>query len=133
MLSFSELSEVKFLGRRSREKRGLMADAGIIRNRQKILAAVHNARRFLEIQREFGTFDGYIWRFVGGKPVRNRLRSLSEMPARTPLSDLISKDLKARGFKFVGPTVVYAHMQATGMVNDHLVSCFRYNEVGRQK
>jgi len=110
-----------------------MADAGIIRNRQKILAAVHNARRFLEIQREFGTFDRYIWRFVDGKPVRNRLRSLSEMPARTPLSDLISKDLKARGFKFVGPTVVYAHMQATGMVNDHLLSCFRYNEVGRQK
>jgi len=116
-----------------RDIRRLMADAGIIRNRQKILASVHNARRFLEIQREFGTFDRYIWRFVGGKPVRNRLRSLSEMPARTPLSDLISKDLKARGFKFVGPTVVYAHMQATGMVNDHLVSCFRYNEVGRHK
>jgi len=133
MISFSGPSKVIFSGRRSREKRGLMADAGIIRNRQKILAAVHNARRFLEIQREFGTFDRYIWRFVDGKPVRNRLRSLSEMPARTPLSDLISKDLKARGFKFVGPTVVYAHMQATGMVNDHLLSCFRYNEVGRQK
>jgi DNA-3-methyladenine glycosylase I len=110
--------------------RRLLADAGIIRNRLKILGAVNNARRFLEVQKEFGTFDRYIWGFVGGKPVRNRLRSFREMPARTPLSDLISKDLKERGFKFVGSTVIYAHMQATGMVNDHLIHCFRYREIG---
>jgi DNA-3-methyladenine glycosylase I len=111
--------------------RRLLADSGIIRNRQKILAAVNNAGRFLEVQEEFGTFDRYMWRFVDGKPVRNRFQSLSDLPARTPLSDLISKDLKGRGFLFVGPTVVYAHMQATGMVNDHLVQCFRYREVGK--
>ncbi len=109
-----------------RDVRRLLADAGIIRNRLKILAAINNARRFLEVRKEFGTFDRYIWGFVGGKPIRNRLRSFKDMPARTPLSDLISKDLKARGFKFVGSTVVYSHMQATGMVNDHLMACFRY-------
>ena len=113
----------------ARDVKRLMADAGIIRNRQKIDAAVNNARRFLEIQREFGSFDAYIWRFVQGKPVRNRFRSLSQLPARTPLSDAISKDLKARGFKFVGSTIVYAHMQATGMVNDHTFGCFRYGQV----
>jgi DNA-3-methyladenine glycosylase I len=106
--------------------RRLMADPGIIRNRLKILAAINNARRFLDVQKEFGSFDRYIWRFVGGLPICNRLRSFSEMPARTPLSDVISKDLKARGFKFVGSTIVYAHMQATGLVNDHLVGCFRF-------
>jgi DNA-3-methyladenine glycosylase I len=110
--------------------RRLLADAGIIRNRLKILGAVSNARRFLEVQKEFGTFDRYIWGFIDSKPMRNRLRSFREMPARTPLSDLISQDLKRRGFKFVGSTVVYAHMQATGMVNDHLIHCFRYREVG---
>jgi DNA-3-methyladenine glycosylase I len=109
-----------------RDVRRLLADAGIIRNRLKILAAINNARRFLEVRKEFGTFDRYIWGFVGGKPIRSRLRSFKDMPARTPLSDLISKDLKARGFKFVGSTVVYSHMQATGMVNDHLMACFRY-------
>lgn len=113
----------------ARDVRRLLADAGIIRNRLKILAAVNNAKRFLEVQREFGSFDRYIWGFVGGKPVVNRLKSFSEMPARTPLSDLISKDLKARGFKFVGSTIVYSHLQATGLVNDHLVTCFRYREV----
>jgi len=113
----------------ARDVKRLMADAGIIRNRQKIDAAVNNARRFLEVQREFGSFDAYIWRFVQGKPIRNRFRSLSQLPARTPLSDAISKDLKARGFKFVGSTIVYAHMQATGMVNDHTVGCFRYGQV----
>jgi len=116
----------------ARDVRRLMADAGIIRNRLKILAAINNARRFLEIRKEFGAFDRYIWGFVGGKPVRNRIRSLKGMPTRTPLSDRISKDLKERGFKFVGSTVVYAHMQATGMVNDHLVTCFRYREVTRR-
>jgi DNA-3-methyladenine glycosylase I len=113
----------------ARDVERLMADAGIIRNRQKIDAAVNNARRFLEVQRESGSFDAYIWGFVGGKPIRNRFRSLSQLPASTPLSDSISKDLKARGFKFVGSTIVYAHMQATGMVNDHVVGCFRYSQV----
>jgi DNA-3-methyladenine glycosylase I len=114
-----------------RDLKRLLADAGIIRNRLKIQAAVNNARRFLEVQKEYGSFDRYIWGFVGGKPVRNRLRSFRDMPARTPLSDLISGDLKARGFQFVGSTVIYAHMQATGLVNDHLVHCYRYGEINR--
>ncbi len=114
-----------------RDLKRLLADAGIIRNRLKIKAAVNNARRFLEVQKEFGTFNRYIWEFVAGKPVRNRLRSFKEMPARTPLSDRVSADLKARGFQFVGSTVIYAHMQATGLVNDHLVHCFRYVEINR--
>jgi DNA-3-methyladenine glycosylase I len=115
-----------------RDVRRLLGDAGIIRNRLKILAAINNAKRFLEVQKEFGSFDRYIWGFVGGKPVVNRLRSFSEMPARTPLSDLISKDLKDRGFKFVGSTIVYSHLQATGVVNDHLVTCFRSGEPGQK-
>jgi len=108
-----------------RDVRRLLGDAGIIRNRLKILAAINNAKRFLEVQKEFGSFDRYIWGFVKGKPVQNRLKSFSEMPSKTPLSDLVSKDLKARGFKFVGSTIVYSHLQATGVVNDHLVTCFR--------
>jgi DNA-3-methyladenine glycosylase I len=112
-----------------RDVRRLLSDAGIIRNRLKILAAINNARRFLEVRKEFGSFDSYMWRFVEGKPIVNRFRSIAELPARTPLSDAISKDLKKRGFQFVGSTVVYAHMQATGMVNDHLVECFRYREL----
>ena len=110
----------------ARDVRRLLDDAGIIRNRLKILGAINNAKRFLEVQKEFGSFDKYIWGFVGGKPVRSGLRSFAQMPARTALSDAISEDLKARGFKFVGSTVVYSHMQATGMVNDHLITCFRY-------
>jgi DNA-3-methyladenine glycosylase I len=109
----------------------LLGDAGIIRNRLKILGAINNAKRFLEVRKEFGTFDRYIWGFVGGKPVRTGRRSFANLPARTPLSDRISEDLKARGFKFVGSTVVYSHMQATGMVNDHLVTCFRYRELAK--
>ncbi len=109
----------------------LLADAGIIRNRLKIGAAVENARRFLEVRKEFGSFDRYIWEFVDGKPIQNKLRTLSELPAHTPLSDRISADLKARGFRFVGSTIVYAHMQATGMVNDHIRSCFRHRELAR--
>jgi len=105
--------------------RRLLADAGIIRNRLKILAAINNAKRFLEVQKEFGSFDRYIWGFVGGKPICSRLMAFSKMPSRTPLSDRISTDLKARGFKFVGSTIIYSHMQATGLVNDHLVGCFR--------
>jgi len=108
----------------------LLADAGIVRNRLKIAATVRNARAFLAIQGEFGSFDAYIWQFVNGEPIRNARTALSEIPARTPLSDAISKDLKKRGFTFVGSTIMYAHMQATGMVNDHLTTCFRYAQVG---
>jgi len=107
----------------------LLGDAGIIRNKLKIEAAIHNAKRFLEVQKEFGSFAAYMWSFVDGKSIRNRFRRLSDLPARTPLSDRISADLKRRGFKFVGSTIVYAHMQATGMVNDHLTSCFRHGEI----
>ena len=112
----------------ARDVRRLLGDAGIVRNRLKVLGAINNAKRFLEVRRKFGTFDRYIWGFVGGRPVLSGLRSFKDMPARTALSDAISADLKARGFKFVGSTVVYSHMQATGMVNDHLVTCFRYGE-----
>ncbi|WP_167619649.1 DNA-3-methyladenine glycosylase I [Maribellus sediminis] len=107
----------------------LVEDKSIIRNKQKIAACVNNAQRFLEIQKEFGSFDRYIWGFVDYKPIVNEFKSLKELPAKTELSDRISADLKKRGFKFVGSTVIYAHMQATGMVNDHLVHCFRYREV----
>jgi DNA-3-methyladenine glycosylase I len=105
----------------------LLQNAGIIRNRLKIAATINNAQRFIEVQNEFGSFDAYIWRFVDGKPIKNGWRSMKEIPAKTPLSDAISKDLLKRGFKFVGSTIVYAHMQATGMVNDHTVDCFRYS------
>ncbi len=107
----------------------LLANPGIIRNRKKIESAINNARRFLAIQQEFGSFDHYIWGFVGHRPVVNSWRTLAELPARTELSDRISKDLKQRGFSFVGSTIVYAHIQAIGLVNDHLVSCFRYREL----
>jgi DNA-3-methyladenine glycosylase I len=107
----------------------LMANAGIVRNRLKIAAAIQNAKAFLAVQKEFGTFDRYIWSFVGGRPIENRRAQLSDIPARTPESDAMSRDLLARGFKFVGSTICYAHMQATGMVNDHLVSCPRHRAV----
>ena len=112
-----------------RQIAALMKNPGIIRNQAKILAAVNNAARFLDVQEEFGSFDAYIWRFVGGSPVVHRLRMLKDYPATTPESDALSKDLKQRGFKFVGSTIIYAHMQATGMVNDHAVSCFRRQEI----
>lgn len=102
----------------------LMQDPGIIRNRLKIEASINNARRFLEVAKEFGSFDHYIWEFVGGQPIVNHWEKLSDIPAKTELSDKISADLKKRGFKFVGSTIIYAHMQATGMVNDHLTHCF---------
>jgi len=108
----------------------LLLDAGVIRNRQKLEAAIVNARQFLLVQKEFGSFDRYIWEFVGGKPIRNRFRVDTEIPATSPESDRLSKDMRQRGFKFVGSTILYAHMQATGMVNDHLVSCFRHKQVG---
>jgi DNA-3-methyladenine glycosylase I len=107
----------------------LLANPGIIRNRLKIASAVQNAKAFLKVQEEFGSFDKYIWRFVDGAPIINTLRSMKEIPARTKESDAMSRDLKERGFNFVGSTICYAHMQATGMVNDHLVSCFRHKEL----
>jgi DNA-3-methyladenine glycosylase I len=107
----------------------LLADPGIIRNRLKIAAAIQNAKAFLEVQREFGSFDTYIWGFVGGRPIQNSRQSLKDLPARTAESDAMSKDLLRRGFKFVGPTICYALMQAVGMVNDHLLTCFRYSEI----
>ena len=110
----------------------LLGDAGIVRNRLKIEAAINNAQRFLEVQAAFGSFDDYIWRFVDGQPIINRWKSLKQVPASTRESDALSEDLKARGFKFVGSTICYAHMQATGMVNDHLASCFRHAEIGRR-
>lgn len=112
-----------------RQIEGLMNDAGIVRNRLKIEAAITNARCFLQVQEAFGSFDAYVWRFVDGRPVRNRWKTLAQVPASTPASGRLSTDLKARGFRFVGPTICYAHMQATGMVNDHLTSCFRHGEV----
>jgi DNA-3-methyladenine glycosylase I len=108
----------------------LMQDAGIVRNRLKIESAISNARAFLAVQKEFGSFAAYLWQFTGGKPIINRWKSLKEVPASTPESDAMSRDLKKRGFRFVGSTICYAHMQATGMVNDHLTTCFRHAELG---
>ena len=113
------------------DERRLMADEGIVRNRLKVSAAISNARAFLDVRREFGSFDEYVWGFVGGKPIRNAFRSAKDVPARTAESDAMSKDLKRRGFRFVGSTICYALMQAVGMVNDHEVGCFRYTEVAR--
>ena len=107
----------------------MLQDSGLIRNRRKIEASVHNARRFIEIQERFGSFSDYLWRFVDGKPLVGRWRELSEIPASTGLSEAISRDLKQRGFQFLGPVIVYSHLQATGLVNDHLVSCFRFREL----
>ncbi len=107
----------------------ILTDPSIIRNKLKVRAAVNNAQRFLEVQKEFGSFDQYIWAFVRGKPIVNKQSSITQVPATTKESDALSKDLIKRGFKFVGSTVIYAHMQACGLVNDHLVACFRYNEV----
>ena len=110
----------------------LLGDPGIVRNRAKIRSAIGNARAFLRVREEFGSFDAYMWRFVDGEPVVNAWTDLSQLPASTPLSETMSKDLKKRGFSFIGPTVCYAHMQAVGMVNDHLVTCFRYEELTRR-
>jgi len=118
-------SEVKF--------EALLADSGIVRNRLKIRSAVQNAQALLAVQKEFGSFDRYVWQFVGGRPLQNRWPRMENVPASTPESDAMSKDLSKRGFKFVGSTICYAFMQATGMVNDHLISCFRYKELMRGK
>ncbi len=111
--------------------RALLRDPGIVRNRLKIVATIANARAFLEIQKEYGSFDKYIWRFVGGKPILNKWTSHKQLPAKTPLSIALSKDLLKRGFRFVGPTICYAFMQATGLVNDHLVSCHRFSQLSK--
>jgi DNA-3-methyladenine glycosylase I len=111
----------------------LLADPGIIRNRRKVSAAIQNARAFLAVVEEFGSFDRYIWRFVDGAPIVNAWTSLSRVPVTTPISDALAKDLKSRGFAFVGSTTMYAHMQAIGMVNDHLTDCFRWAELGGKK
>lgn len=127
--------EVEKIARYSKKKiESLLQDPGIIRNRLKVEASISNARLFLKIQEEFGSFDNYSWRFVDGKPIINQLKKLSEMRPTSKESDQFSKDLKERGFKFVGSTIIYSHMQAVGMVNDHLVDCFRYRQlIGKNK
>ena len=127
--AFSEFDPHKVARYTEKKIQSLVADPGIVRNRMKIEAAVKNARAFLAIQEEFGSFDAYCWPFVGGKPLLNRRTLSREIPATSPESDAFSKDLKRRGFGFVGSTIIYAHMQAVGMVNDHLVDCFRYRQV----
>ena len=125
--------DAKKIARYDRRKmQALMSDAGIIRNRLKIAAAVQNAKAFLEVQKEFGSFDRYIWQFVDGRPMQNSWRRLGECPAETEASRAMSRDLVRRGFRFVGPTICYAFMQATGMVNDHTRDCFRWREVRRR-
>lgn len=127
--AFDQFNAVKIARYDSPKKRRLMGNEGIVRNRLKIDAAVGNAKAFLAVQKEFGSFDQYIWQFVGGKPKQNRRKSLKEIPPKTPESDAMSKDLKIRGFRFVGSTICYAFMQATGMVNDHITRCFRHNQL----
>jgi DNA-3-methyladenine glycosylase I len=127
-LAYDNFDVQKVAGYDQQKVEELMSDSGIIRNRQKIEASINNAKRFLEVAEEFGSFNHYIWNFVDHQPIVNHWNNLSELPAKTELSDFISADLKRRGFKFVGSTVIYAHMQATGMVNDHLTSCFCHPE-----
>jgi DNA-3-methyladenine glycosylase I len=126
--AFADFDPVKVARFTPAREARLREDPGIVRNRLKIASAVTNAQAFLRVQEAFGSFDAYIWDFVDGAPRQNRWRSLSELPASTPLSDRVSKDLKQRGFKFVGSTIVYAHLQATGLVNDHVIGCFRHAE-----
>lgn len=124
--AFDGWDPVKISRYGEKDQNRLLGDPGIIRNRQKIAAAVTNAQRFLEVQREFGSFDKYLWRSVGGRPICNKFESDDELPAKTEQSDALSEDLRRRGFKFAGSTICYAYMQAVGMVNDHVTSCFRY-------
>src|SRR4030066_1142546 len=128
-LAFQNFDPIKVARYGKKQIKQLLGNAGIIRSRLKIEGTVINARKFLEIQTEFGSFDKYIWGFVDGKPIKNKFKSLKELPAQTKESEARSKDLKKRGFKFIGPTICYAFMQAVGMVNDHIVNCFRYAEV----
>lgn len=131
--NFADFDPVKVARFTEKKLEKILQDPGIIRNKLKVYAALNNAKRFLEVQKEFGSFDKYIWGFVGGKPIVNKKRSLKEAVATTKESDALSKDLIKRGFKFVGSTVIYAHMQACGLVNDHLVDCFRYTAVQQVK
>lgn len=126
-LAFDDFNYCKIAEYTAEKTEELMQNPGIIRNRLKILATVNNAKRFLEVQKEFGTFSEYIWSFVNGKPIINHPKTLKDVPATSEISDALAKDLKKRGFKFLGSTVVYAHMQATGMVNDHLLDCWVRN------
>jgi DNA-3-methyladenine glycosylase I len=132
-MSFDAFDYHKVAAYDIKKENELLSNPKIIRNRLKIAAAVHNARAFLSIQKEKGSFSNYIWDFVSGKPLVNHHKKLEEIPVFTPLAEKISNDLKQRGFKFVGPTVIYSHMQATGMVNDHLADCFRHSEVGLER
>jgi DNA-3-methyladenine glycosylase I len=131
--AFSQFDAGKIARYTDKDVERLMADPGIVRNRLKIAATIQNAKAFLQVQQEFGGFDRYIWQFVGGAPIDHRIQSMKELPAKTAESDAMSKDLLKRGFKFVGSTICYAFMQATGMVNDHQVQCFRYREIARKK
>jgi DNA-3-methyladenine glycosylase I len=127
--AFDDFDAAKIAVYDERKLNELMNNAGIVRNRLKIASAVHNARAYLTAVEEFGSFNSFIWQFVGGKPIRNGWETMKEVPAKTAVSDAMSKDLRKRSFNFVGSTICYAFMQATGMVNDHLVSCFRYDEI----
>jgi len=127
--AFDNFNYKKIANYSEKKYESLMQDAGIVRNKLKIRATISNAKAYMEIQKEFGSFTKYIWGFTDGKVIKNKFKTMSDVPAKTALSDRISKDLKKRGFKFVGSTVMYAHMQATGMVNDHTTDCFRYKEV----
>jgi len=129
--AFSEFDPERVARYTAKRVDRLLADPGIVRNRMKIEAAIRNARAFLAIQDAFGSFDAYCWRFVDGRPRQNRWKKMQQIPATSPESDAFSKDLKTRGFSFVGSTVIYAHMQAVGMVNDHMVGCFRYRDIQR--
>lgn len=127
--NFNPITVAKFDDRRIEE---LMEYEGIIRNEKKIRASVNNAKRFIEVQKEFGSFSKYIWKFVYYKPIVNSWKNESEIPAKTELSEIISKDLKKRGFDFIGPVIIYSHLQATGLVNDHIIDCFRYNQIRKK-
>ena len=131
--AFSDFDPAKISHYTEVDEERLLTDSGIVRNRLKVRSTIINARKFLEVQEEYGSFDKYIWQFVGGKSILNEFRSLSEIPPKTKESDSMSTDLKKRGFKFVGYTICYAFMQAVGMVNDHTTDCFRYNEVSTVK
>ena len=130
-LAFDDFDPVQVAQYDDRKVAELLSNPGIVRNRLKIASAIKNAQAFLEVQREFGSFDAYIWQFVGGKPKQNAWKTLGEIPPHTAESNAMSQDLKKRGFSFVGSTICYAHMQATGMVNDHVVTCYRHSQVAR--
>ena len=128
--NFNPITVAKFDDRKIEE---LMKYEGIIRNEKKIRASVNNAKRFIEVQKEFGSFSKYIWKFVDYKPIINSWKNESEIPAKTELSEAISKDLKKRGFEFIGPVIIYSHLQATGLINDHIIDCFRYDQINKMR